>query len=356
MIIGTCGFASTGSSAVSDYLKEFDENQVLDQFEFTIPYLPDGLEDLEYHLIHHICRDDSCGIAIPRFRRFIKLYEPYLNQSFHFSPQQLSETTERFIDSIVQLKWKTIKRTDPLLFPSKLYYFVAFRLMKFKILPYIQRRVGHVVDMYPYRKVEVSINPENFEEASRHFIKEILLGMGADFDKNIVLDQPFVGSNPVSSFRFFDNPKAIVVDRDPRDNYLFTKLVLYKTENIMPVDDVKTFVRYYRLFRDNQPYKQPNDDVLCIHFEDMVYNYENTTKLIRDFCNLSTNPRPKSIFNPQMSMANTQLFLRYPEYASDIEYIEKELPEYLFHFEDYPKAEIIGSMFSGKSPLNKKGS
>ena len=354
MIIGTCGFASTGSSAVSDYLKEFDENQVLDQFEFTIPYLPDGLEDLEYHLIHHICRDDSCGIAIPRFRRFVKMYEIILNQSFHFSPQQLRETTDRFISTIVQLKWKTAKRTDMLLNPSWFYYNFGYRLMKRHLLPFIQRKVGHVVYMFPYRNVEVSICPDNFLDASRKFIKDILLGMGADFDKNIVLDQPFVGSDPTRSFRFFDSPKAIVVDRDPRDNYLFTKLVLYKTENIMPVDDVKTFVKYYRLFRDNQPYKQPNEDVLCIHFEDMVYNYENTTKLIRDFCNLSTNPRPKSIFNPQMSMANTQLFLRYPEYKCEIEYIEKELPEYLFHFEDFPKPETDGKMFSGKSPLNKK--
>ena len=72
MVIGTCGFASTGSSAVSDYLKEFDQNQVLDRFEFTIPYLPDGLEDLEYNLMQHISRDDSCAIAIPRFKRFMK--------------------------------------------------------------------------------------------------------------------------------------------------------------------------------------------------------------------------------------------------------------------------------------------
>ena len=50
MIIGVCGFCSTGSSAVSDYLKEFKENQVLDMLEFTLAYIPDGLGDLEYIL------------------------------------------------------------------------------------------------------------------------------------------------------------------------------------------------------------------------------------------------------------------------------------------------------------------
>ena len=355
MIIGTCGFASTGSSAISDYLKEFDENQVFDSFEFTLPYLPDGLEDLEYHLTEHICRDDSCGMAIPRFKRFVKKhYGILLNQCYGITSKQLDEITDRFVDSVVQLRWKTCKRSDMLLYPSGFYYLFAYRIMKYKVLPFLQRRMGRIVYMYPYRDVDVSIYPENFIEAGKQFIRDILIGMGADFNKNIVLDQPFVGSNPVRSFRFFDNPKAIVVDRDPRDNYLFTKLVLHKTENLMPVNDVRTFVKYYRLFRDNHPYKQPHKDVLCIHFEDMVYNYENTTKRIREFCNLPENPRPKTIFDPNISMPNTQLFLRYPEYSAEIEYIEKELPEYLFNFEDYPKPTVTGKMFSGKSPLNKK--
>ncbi len=355
MIIGTCGFASTGSSAVSDYLKEFEENQVFDQFEFTLPYLPDGLEDLEYHLTKHVCRDDSCGIAIPRFRRYVKkMLIPILIRRYPVSQEQIEFITEKFIQSIVQLEWKTAKRTDILLHPSWFFYLLGDRMMKRRILPRIQRKVGHVVDMWPYRKVEVSIYPENYVEAAKQFIRDILGLMRADFNKNIVLDQPFLGSNPVRSFRFFDHPKAIIVDRDPRDNYLFTKLVLYKTENIMPVNDVKTFVKYYRLFRDNHPYKQPNDDVLCIHFEDMVYNYENTTAKIRDFCHLPQNPRPKSIFDPSLSMANTQLFLRYPEYSADIEYITRELPEYLFDFGNFPKPSTSGRMFSGSSPLNKK--
>ena len=35
MIIGACGFGSTGSSAVSDYLLEFEGTSVLDKIEFT---------------------------------------------------------------------------------------------------------------------------------------------------------------------------------------------------------------------------------------------------------------------------------------------------------------------------------
>ena len=156
MVIGTCGFCSTGSSAVSDYLKEFDENQVLDGFEFTIPYLPDGLEDLEYHLTQHISRDDSSSIAIPRFRRFMKKYEAQLN-SYSISPSRQKELVESYINKLVQFNWRSLRRSDVLLYPSKSYYLIGHRIMRMKVIPLVNRLVGHCVDLYPYRNIEVSI-------------------------------------------------------------------------------------------------------------------------------------------------------------------------------------------------------
>lgn len=47
MIVGACGFGSTGSSAVTDYLKEYDSFQVLDRIEFTWVSVDDGLTDLD---------------------------------------------------------------------------------------------------------------------------------------------------------------------------------------------------------------------------------------------------------------------------------------------------------------------
>ena len=50
-------------------------------------------------------------------------------------------------------------------------------------------------------------------------------------EKNLVLDQPFSGNNPQASFPYFENPRAVVVDRDPRDYYLFVKNLFYITRN-----------------------------------------------------------------------------------------------------------------------------
>lgn len=355
MIIGTCGFCSTGSSAVSDYLMEFDQNQVLDAFEFTLPYLPDGLEDLEYHLTKSISRDDSCRFALFRFRRFMNSFiNGPLTKVAHISKHDLLKITNEFIDSLVQMRWKYVGRATDLLYPSLFFRYFGLSIMDQRIHPLINKVIGKNVDIYPVKEWEVSIMPSNFEEASKKFIHDILSLMGADFSKNIVLDQPFVGDDPAKSFHFFDDAVAIVVDRDPRDNYLFTKKFLQKRGRFMPVDKVENFVKYYKLLRHNRPYQDDNPRVLRLHFEDLVYNYSNTSNRINSFCNLPKNPHPFTVFDPSLSIANTQLFLRYPEYEKDIRYIEKELPEYLFNFEDYPKPNVTGKMFSGKSPLNKQ--
>ena len=50
MIVGACGFGSTGSSVVTDYLKEFDGIQVKDDLEFTYVSGTDGLLYLEQQI------------------------------------------------------------------------------------------------------------------------------------------------------------------------------------------------------------------------------------------------------------------------------------------------------------------
>ena len=357
MIIGTCGFCSTGSSAVSDYLKEFDDIQVFDTVEFAITYLTDGLIDLEYHLMKRNFRDDSCYSSIPRFRKFMKAHfeDGALPKLSTITKKQIREYTEEFIKSITQIEWRSTSRSDILLNKHYTFYrYFGLSIMKGRVIPFLTKKLGHSIDLYPVRDLEVSIKSPYFYDAAKLLISRILSACGVDLTKKVILDQPFCGNDPMSSFPFYNDPYAIVVDRDPRDNYLFAKIVLAKRGLFMPIRNVEDFVTYYRLMRDNQPYKEQNDRVLKIQFENMVYDYDNTISIINKFCGMGSNPKPFSIFDPEISMPNTQLYKRYPEYKSDIEYIEQELPEYLFDFDKYPIPKVNGPMFFGKSPLNKK--
>ena len=203
------------------------------------------------------------------------------------------------------------------------------------------------------QEISFSVCPDNFYQAARTHVRELLSALGADFTKPIALDQPFSGNNPQACFQFFDDPYAVVVDRDPRDNYIFANTKLIGMTHFMPNQPVEDFVKYYKALRDNQPYKEPNERILSLKFEDLVYHYDETTDRLRKFLHLPDNPHPRSVFDPALSMANTQLWKRFPQYAKDIDYIEHELSEYLFDYTGCPEPDLSKKMFQGKSPKHK---
>lgn len=350
MIIGVCGFGSTGSSAVSDYLLEFDENSTIDGIEAAWAYSIDGLVDLERHLMHPSSRTNDSIIAIYRYKKMIKKLSKSYTKNTRLTKEILTKSTNEFIKAITQVTWKWYIDEEITGVIRKLF---ANSLMRGRLIPRLEKKLQINVNLYPLTDVQFSVMPSNFYEASRLHVHEIIEGMGGNYNKNIILDQPFSGNNPQVCFPFFENPYAIVVDRDPRDVYIFSKTKLIGKNHFMPTENVENFVKYYRSIRDNQPYKNRKENILRIQFEDMVYNYKDTTKKIREFCNLNNNKDEKTIFDPSLSISNTQLFLRFPRFAKDVKYIEKNLAEYIFDFDGYDKPDLKGKMFYGKSPLNK---
>ena len=347
MIIGTCGFGSTGSSAVSDYLLEFGNVQVLDKMEFTWVFEVDGLIDLDYHVNHPHSRTSDSISAIQRYRDRMDALMHFYGKAGGVDVKKFRESTENFLNAITQVKWNWYIDKQGSVWGRNL------QRMAKKIIPAIERKKGKQINCWPMHEVSLSVCPENFDALSKQHVKELLFAMGASFEKPLILDQPFSGNNPQACFKYYEDPYAIVVDRDPRDNYVFANTRLVGINHFMAVSPVEDFVRYYRSIRDKQPYKEKNDRILSIRFEDMVYHYDETTKRIREFLNLGENPAPKSIFDPAISMPNTQVWKRFPQFAKDIEYIEKELPEYLFDYTGCPEPDPNGKMFFGQSPKHK---
>ena len=77
-----------------------------------------------------------------------------------------------------------------------------------------------------------------------------------------------------------------------------------------------------------------SEKVLRIHFEDLVYKYDETVRSIFKFLNIEEyqHSMKKTKFIPQKSMKNTQLFNRKSEYKIEGQYIEEHLSEYLYEF------------------------
>mgnify|MGYP002626464139 CR=1 FL=1 len=149
---------------------------------------------------------------------------------------------------------------------------------------------------------------------SKKYVSDIWEVLGCDLSKKVVLDQPFSGTNPLLSFRFFENPKAIIVDRDPRDLYIFTKEFLnYRTAGYqIPSDDVYGFIEYYKALRNSELREKSSNtqDVLRISFEDLVYRYDDTTEKISHFCCLEGLKRNKTIFDPSLSINKIRTIFR----------------------------------------------
>ncbi len=355
MIISTCGFGSTGSSAVADYLLECEGTQVFDNVEFMIATDPDGLEDLEFQLMNHHSRITSSEYAIQRFHRMIMNHEREWIVNTPIEKSKIEQLTNTYLKNISQISFVGYTPAIDLNRNRLIEHYFGYSILWNRVVHRLEKRniIKRNYDIYPLGTVQAAIRPSNFYEESRKYVKLLLENMGCDFSKHIVLDQAFSGCDPAKSFSFFENPYAIVVDRDPRDLFIFANEVLLSRGRFMPTNDVKEFVKYYRLMRDGMPYKNPNERIINISFESMIYDYDRTAKKIDDFLNLKNNNR-KTIFVPEISAANTNLVKKFPKYAKEVEYIESSLEDYLFDFEKYGKVENTGKMFFGKSPLNQQ--
>lgn len=335
MIIGACGYGGTGSSAVKDLLKEYDGFMTLDRAEFQLAFKVDGLQDLEYHLVKQYSRHMSGDIAIKRFLESAMYAKTPIVKKIYVNNDKFLECTKKFIESITQTTWRGFDNFD---FETKnpIYNFIVLVLKK-TIIPFYERVTKKTYSIWPMRKMTLSIRPDFFYEAAKIYTNSILKLSGADFDKNIVLDQPFEGNAPEQSFPFFDNPYAIVIDRDPRDLYIAASYQ-WPDGTFMPRRDPNAFVEYYKRQRMNL---KENRRVLRIKLEDMIFEYEKTVGEIEEFLGLdnSQHINPRKYFDPEISIKGVQLFEKIEGHKKEIEYIEKYLAEFLYPFSNYEKAK-----------------
>lgn len=345
MFIGVCGYGATGSSAIVGLLKEYDEFTVCDKAEIQEAFKVDGLQDLEYHLTKKYSRHISGDAAIKRFKESIKYYKtPMVKKTI--PPKEYIRISNEYIDSLVQGSWYGIDNIDYNT-GHPFYNFIVLLYKKF-VFPKYERITGHSFDHWPARKMYLSIQPENFYEKTCQYTDALIKAVSGENNKPVVFDQVFEGNNPENCFPFFRDPRAIIVDRDPRDLWLVAKYATRASgeARFMPREDVKVFVEYYRRLRMYQK-KEDSQSLLFIQFEDAIYNYEETTNKIEKFLKCSNHKYKKKYFKPEKSINNTQLFNnpKYSHCSEEIKYIEKELPEYLFDFDKYPKLTSFEKTF-----------
>lgn len=326
----TCvGYHATGAGVIDDLLRECD-NVAQGKYEREVRFLhdPDGVADLEYHLVTNPHRSAS-GQAI---KRFIHYTQTEGKQGLSVFGPRWNELAIEYAESLAIMKYKGWRFADVEQLPFWEKSFFMLRRAFNHLLPRAIRKPGWY-DYFPKLETYYSLlSRDVFLEKTRSFVAELCESANPEHKEYLMLDQFVPSHNPLQSVPYIGDIKIIIVDRDPRDLYIHN---MYHKDHRLPKDP-HLFATQYRLMRKRYG-EEDSRMVLRVNFEDMIYNYQDyTTKVFRF---LGINPiehhvQPKAYFNPDVSIKGTQMWKRFPQYLDSVAIIEKELPDMLY---SYPK-------------------
>ena len=279
----TCiSYHNTGSGAVDDFLREF-KNLKFGPSNVECRFLQDpyGISDLEFNLIDNWHRLNSSF--------YIKKYEKFIinnkrTYKLLFGKKWVAISKE-YVDSLIQYKFKGYWHAEinekP--FFSRMVY--KSRRAFSKLMPKKNRKTpdnNYFPRMVNYHTF---ISKEDFYLKTKKYVNDLCELLVDSKDDIVVLDQ-FVSTTNIQRYNnYADDLKIIIVDRDPRDLYLAGVSGKYKT-HVLP-HDVKIFCQQYIDIRNSLSKELSNKNVLKIQFEDLIYNYEDTTQKIIDFLELN---------------------------------------------------------------------
>jgi hypothetical protein len=337
MKIITCtGYYGTGSSIISDLLKEFECCYSLGDYEFRFIQDPDGISDLDYNLVENNHRHNS-GYALKKYEKLVKFlsgnilvkkYEIFFDNKFYLE-------SKKYIENLKDLEWRGMWHEDV---RSKGILFYYLERTANKIVSKTNEKIlGKKERGFTFLKNEktyYSYPREKFYLYTKEYIDTLFTIANKSNKEYVVVDQLVPPSNLQRYNKYFNNIKIIVVDRDPRDCYLLEKL--YYKGTIVPVENVKSFIKWYKLVRQHRKYERDPENVLRINFEEGIYDYTNFLEKVLKFLNLKENEHKQyqKYFNPSISIKNTKLWEKHPEYQKDIQLIKEELYDYCWRYEE----------------------
>lgn len=346
MRIVTCAsYFGTGSSAITDFVSEFENVYSLGRFEYRFIQDPDGISDLEYNIVENNHRHNTSH-AIKRYIAFIKKLNSFGTGKGYkkFNADFLKYSFE-YIEKITELKtkswwhWDRINRGELFCVVDRAYSLIK-RLLNGGLKTekkYSLLKNGE----YGYYS---AIDEKTFLSATREYVDKVIQSTNIENKPFVMVDQLLPPTNLDRYTRYFNDVKVIVVERDPRDVYLCEK-TRYQW-GVVPTNTVVEYIEWFKITRKYT--KDPKEDknkVLRIRFEDLIYHYDDTSRTIMEFLNLNEELHINKFkkFNPKISIKNTNLKSQVSGYEEEISAIELALKEYLYDFDKETINESVNS-------------
>ena len=320
-----------------DCFKEFSNTTVIEN-EFELLRHSGGILELESAILsQNIYLIDS---TVKRFLRLIDFLsrpsEAYKEgRDYQGFCSILRETAQAFLDNILLIQSETTTK-----FYNRHEYNDNSQLLRM-FLHLINKSEGElekaIHQSFLSLKPDLSddsriyyakdLNEEQYVRCAKEFLAVNLshCAMGNEY---LVLDQAIstCSSKMFDSLKYFDNAKAILMYRDPRDVYMsgITKVREWVTTNSK--EDFVNWVKcHYR------PLENINSEVLALRFEDVVSDYDNATLKINEFIGIdnSLHLNPKNMFIPTESAKNIGKWKSHPD-QEIMNCLKSELPEYCY--------------------------
>lgn len=339
--IATSGYYGTGSSAITDLVSEYDSviNPTNTDFELQFFFGNDGVLKLYNALVVNRLFQEY---AIRDFRescyRVAKIgykmnYEKYFEGRFiEYSERYLSEIQGDFYaDLNPGLDYNHLGGIRLFLFRVvnkivNVYNVIRNKLVKTDTCDLSIQVFNPRIPIYFY-----NISKEEFVAATKKYFIDLFKPISEG--KDIVMVDGLIQKEVMPWYEvFFDDIRVVLVNRDPRDIFLSLKYV-WKS-GIVPIKDVHVFCKWYRLSRTM--FDAPDCKIVKrIWFEDLIYKYDDTVAELEKFLGLNAEDhvRIKQRLNPEISVKNTKLWEKYTNESDSISIIEKELPEWIYHYE-----------------------
>lgn len=339
MIIDITGFGWSGSGAFVDFLSEYNENNHSKAIKHELAFLHnvDGIMDLEFKLVNKHCRTMDSDIAIKRFLSLIKGYCDKRSTANSI----LTKISNNYIRQITGIKYLSCSSYDRIyLYHNKKglrhYYNLIVSILFSNRLSrkVFGKSFASSIRSHKVNTKYLSYCPENFLSATQDYMSKLFDILRGNDQRNLITDHLLPPDNPYSCLKYIgEEVKCIVVRRDPRDTYILAKEI-YNGKIPIPVDTVDDFIWFYK--HTIEETKTPDSNqVINLNFEDLIYDFERTKKIIEKFLGISKHANPLQFFDPAISINNTQLFKKYSKYSKDINKIEQLLANSLYDFGQY---------------------
>lgn len=338
MNVGITGFAGTGSSAVQDYLKEFSGVDVAleEVYEHMVFLVPHSIFDLELKLFENNdpMRSDE---AIQSFYLAMKqLYEYDFTWFGSYKKLVGPSFMEVVEDYIKEISLET----------SEIWYY-RYKGTRFNPVKYVVQKTLNVLKVKNYPRVGYDnvydkskgylsyCTREEFNIATKRFTSRIMELTKTTAEISLFDHLLWPKQCYHMETYFNDDVKMIIVKRDPRDLYLINKY-FWAAKNVavnFPME-ASEFAKYYQNVMKLDYSRLDDHKVLVVNFEDLVYDYQETTKTITNFLGLKdeNHVHKKKYFDPVRSIKNTQVFTSNPAWAEEIACIEELLKEDCYPF------------------------